>query len=523
MFAVFYLPDFPLQAVLHTLPPVDREAPAIVVGGMGGRSLVAACNAAARRLSIDNGMTTAWAVARCPRLRVLLQNASAEALARRTLLSAVLDLSPRVEESVPGICTIDLRGRELEVRSLERLLEGVHGALAERGLTACAGAGATPDFALWAARSASASEPVRIPAGRERFLQSVRPEQAGFPEALLAVLHDWGIATMGDFAALPRQAVVERLGVEGGRWWDAAHGRGIRPLRLLRPPERYEESFEWEGPVESLEPLLFVLRRLLEPLCGRLRQRAMAAWRVHLRLGLENRGEYVRRFRLPEATANAETIYRMLHTHLEQVRTDDSMTSVTLRLDSAPCAVRQRGLFDTAVRNPWRFSETLARITGAVGSERVGSPRVEESYRPDAWVMEEVTGSLVAQCLPGVGDGSGSAGSQAAHCANPGIGWRRESTGEEDDDIPVRTGLPLRRLRPPDPACVRLRSGVPTGVVAHSCDAEVLAVRGPWCGSGHWWEERSWERQEWDVQLACGRLCRLLREGEGWYVEGFYG
>ena len=46
---------------------------------------------------------------------------------------------------------------------------------------------------------------------------------------------------------------------------------------------------ELESPVETLEPLSFVLNRLLEQLCARLEARALAVHELHLRLQLERR------------------------------------------------------------------------------------------------------------------------------------------------------------------------------------------------------------------------------------------
>jgi len=48
--------------------------------------------------------------------------------------------------------------------------------------------------------------------------------------------------------------------------WERANGRSSRLLKLIRPPESFQESFEFEREIETAEPLLFMLRRFLEQL-----------------------------------------------------------------------------------------------------------------------------------------------------------------------------------------------------------------------------------------------------------------
>jgi protein ImuB len=52
----------------------------------------------------------------------------------------------------------------------------------------------------------------------------------------------------------------------------------------------------------------------------------------------------------------------------------------------------------------------------------------------------------------------------------------------------------------------------------------VIEWAGPWRTSGEWWGRAPgpWDRDEWDVLLADGIVCRLFRERtQGrWFVEG---
>src|SRR6266571_9339117 len=87
---------------------------------------------------------------------------------------------------------------------------------------------------------------------------------------ILAILHKWGIHTLGQFAALNREDLGARLGSEAVRLWERANGKTTRLLKLVQPPESFAEGFEFENEIETAEPLLFMLRRFLEQLAVRL-------------------------------------------------------------------------------------------------------------------------------------------------------------------------------------------------------------------------------------------------------------
>src|SRR3954463_9648574 len=80
-------------------------------------------------------------------------------------------------------------------------------------------------------------------------------------QEIFAILHKWGIHTIGQLAALDKQQLGARLGPEAVRMWERANGRSNRLLKLIRPSESFQESFEFEREIETAEPLLFMLRR----------------------------------------------------------------------------------------------------------------------------------------------------------------------------------------------------------------------------------------------------------------------
>src|SRR6266436_7406968 len=204
-------------------------------------------------------------------------------------------------------------------------------------------------------------------------------------QEILAVLHKWGIHTLGQFAALDKEQLAARLGPEAIGMWKRANGKSQRLLKLVRPPESFEESFEFENEIETAEPLLFMLRRFLEQLALRLSSIYLVAKELTLQITFADKQIYERVFKIPQPTNDVGLLFRMLQTHLENFRSEHPIVAVALIAQPSKPAREQFEFFETTLRNPHQLSETLARLTALLGADRVGTPVLEETHRPDAF------------------------------------------------------------------------------------------------------------------------------------------
>ena len=487
MYCVIEVPDFALQSVVRMEEGLS-EKPVILVGEASRKSVVMQLSAAAREAGIAVGMAVTQAVARSPTVSARSRSDDAEKSALKALFTCACSLSPKVEVTGAGCCTVDLSGASIRKGSYGKRGEVLFEQLESMGIRTRIGFSRTPALARYAARRAEPVLEVREP---KTFLNRL-PLEAADPSPLLKeILRKWGIQTVGAFTSLPREEVGKRLGPEGLLLWDNATGRAKRPLQGANFPERFEESLELEYEIETLEPLLFILRRFLEQLSLRLKVAHKVVDAIYLRLRLYDGSRYRRIFKVPQPTRRVETLFRMLDTHLENVRTESPIVAVSLRMKAAQPHIRQLGLFETTLNNPEQFFASLARLVGVVGSDRVGTPRLRNSYRPDAFRMERMP-----EVVPAV----------------------------QDIDSPKRLwGLPLRRMRPPLPARVDWVQGSPAYLSSRSARGAIVGTRGPWRSSGGWWEPDGWDREEWEVELEGGGLYRLVREEGKWFVEGMYG
>src|SRR6478672_5564980 len=215
-------------------------------------------------------------------------------------------------------------------------------------------------------------------------------------QEIFAILHKWGIHTLGQLAALDQEQLGARLGPEAIRMWERANGRSSRLLKLIRPPESFQESFEFEREIETAEPLLFMLRRFLEQLAVRLAAIYLVAKELTLRITFGNKQIYERVFKIPQPTNDVDLLFRMLQTHLENFRSEHPIVAVALSAEPIKPAGEQFGLFETTLRNPHQLSETLARLTALLGGDRIGTPVLEETHRPDAFRMQPFSWAVVS-------------------------------------------------------------------------------------------------------------------------------
>jgi protein ImuB len=335
----------------------------------------------------------------------------------------------------------------------------------------------------------------------------------------------WGIATLGDLTALPAAELSSRLGRRGVALQRLARGLDPRPFVPDTDTPRYIGRLELEWPLDTLEPLSFVFARLLEPLSAALERADRAAAALWLDLRLTDRQVHARVLQLPAPLRDARVLRTLLLLDLESHPPPAAIDVVSIELDPAPARITQFSLLERALPSPETLSTLTARLSALVGDSRVGSAVLLDSHRPDAFAMTRFAPNASMR-------GGGDASTPDLKVGPAGGSIRRH---RHPPAIRVR----VEQGRPADLAAAR--RGMPSGAV--------LQAAGPWRTSGGWWSERAeagkprqgaaeggpvapkprsgeggWNRDEWDVALASGTICRIFqdRTTARWFLEGIY-
>jgi protein ImuB len=376
---------------------------------------------------------------------------------------------------------------------------------------------ANSDAAIHSARSFKGV--TVIPAGEESLqlgnlplkmldysLAAVEKERVG---EIGETLELWGLRTFSDFAGLPLKGIAQRLGQAGVRLQKLAQGQSERHLVLVQPPIGFEQSLELEHPVAELEPLSFIFSRLLNQLCANLHSHALATNELRLRLQLEDKTDHERAISLPVPMRNPKTLLRLLLFEIEAQPPPAAIISVTIVAEPVPPRVAQTGLFIPLAPEPEKLELTLARLAKLVGADKVGSPELLDTHRPDAFRMKRFNLS--------------SGQKKLRRNRRSAIGNRQCVMG-------------FRVFRPPWRAQVQTINGRPVRISAHNMNSsclvrgKIICAAGPWRTSGDWWRTDLWARDEWDIAVADSVpqqsevLCRIYRDlqSEEWFVEGMY-
>jgi protein ImuB len=485
MFGCIFLPRFRLQASLRWH---DVCGPAVVVDEATLKGVVSEVSEEAAANGITAGMTSAQAMARERNLIIRPRSPAQEECLNQILVQTALALSPDAELCCDGACVADLRHVRKET-CWQQLADQQVAQLGKHGLCAVMGIAPTPDLAFLAARGA---QPSAVVYDAGAFASRLPIETLEPPEDLLQILHGWGIHHVGEFLALPKTEIIERLGPAAEVLRRKVSGRNKRLLRLIRPAPEYTEAFDFDCEIETVEPLLFLLRRFLDGLCGRLRAVYRVAQRLVLCLPLEDGSCHERAFCIPMPTADVDVLFRILNTHLENLQLAKRPIGVRLSIQAALPAKDQLRLFESALRDPNRFGETLAKLKAFLGNDNVGVPARNNSHRPDSYVL----GDCFAV---------------------------ETETGKESASVSeLPRGLPLQRFRPAIPSSVRVKNGSPAIVESPAVCGTIRNCAGPYRLSGNWWDSERWQQEEWDVALTKGGLYRLSRHGTIWKIEGCY-
>src|SRR3984893_4491567 len=302
MFACIFVPNFPVAAALRAKPELQARAVAIVEGKPPLERIVAV-DEKATRLGIAPGMTKAQAEL-CSEIALRQRSLLQEAAAHAALLDCAQSFSPCVEDAACDTALLDLAGMESLFGSLPDISRAISNRATTLGLAANVAVASNPDAAVLAARglcgagtlarvgvtvipedkTAERLGPLQVEVLFANLL--AEDEQKEAADRLLETLARWGIRNLQALAALPEIAFSERLGQEGLRLQQLARGAALRTLVPVGAPLIFEEAVEMEHPIVLLEPLAFLLNRLLEQLCARLGSRALATQELRLTLEL---------------------------------------------------------------------------------------------------------------------------------------------------------------------------------------------------------------------------------------------
>jgi protein ImuB len=541
-FASIFVPNFMIQAAVRVEPAL-RTCVLVLIEGIPSLCTVVAVNQIAAQAGIELGMTKTNAE-QFPGVKIHLRSQLQEKSAHAALLDTGWSVSPRLEDTAEDTIILDVSGLNHLFPSAKEI--GAH--LAQRaaacGLVVNVAIAANVDAALVAARGFAGV--TIIPCGEEsKYLRDL-PVGILSPSAEAAeTLRLWGTHTCAALANLPVLPLSERLGQEGVRLHALARGAVSRSLVIVEPVHSFEEEMELEDAVEELDPLSFLLGRMLGQLCTRLAARSLAAAAIRVYFELQPpferavgiRAEAFRRrnppsayeteLQLPVPMRESKMLLKLLRLRLQSNPPAAPIQKIALAAEPARLRAAQGGLFLPCFPDPQKLEVTIARIAGVVGEGNIGSPFLVDTHRPGEFHMQRFWAEAKSTA--------------SEEAASPAQTDRKSGPPRPEKLQTHATALEsFRAFRPAIPAQLELHADRPVRVILQGERGEVRSASGPWRTSGDWWREDSWACDEWDLEIHFHSFAQFghLRAGvhpqdglyrfyydslrRGWFARGIY-
>jgi protein ImuB len=517
-FASIHIPDFLIQALVRTDPALRNRAIALVDGTPPLWKVIAASEAALRA-GIQMGMAKSQAAQFCD-LEIRHRSPAQERAAHAALLDLGWSMSPRIEGTAPHTIVADVTGLASLFGSVANIAREFVARAARLGLFANVAIASNIEAALLASRG-FAGITLIAPGEEVQQLGDLPVETLPAAPETLEILDRWGVRTCAALAALPLLDLSERLGQEGVRLHELARGANNRSLVLAQTSLTFEEEMALDDSVEELEPLSFILGRLLDQLCARLNARALAIQSIRVRFELEPAFEngierlkdepsrpgaqkpaaktYEKSLSLPVPMRDSKTLLKLLRLHLQSVPPGAPILKVAISAEPAAPRSAQGGLFVPVSPDPEKLELTVARLAHLVGDANVGSPELVDTHRPGGF-------RLARFCPANPAAESQGHLQSASRKRNKKATTAIRSQAETNDASPAtetkrRPLTAFRAFRPAPPAKIDLHNSRPARVAFNGQLASVITASGPWRTSGDWWREDTWQHDEWDLEL----------------------
>jgi DNA polymerase-4 len=301
----------------------------VIVGGVGGRGVVATASYEARAFGVRSAMSTAEARSRCPHAAFLSGRFEAYRRTSAKVMSLLRDLSPLVEPLSLDEAFVDLAAADLTDVSVERVTavaEELKSAVREvtGGLCGSVGIGSSKLVAKIASELEKPDGLVVVAPGTEQEL--LRPMKVtvipGVGPATAERLRRVGVHTVAELERVSEDELTRIVG--------QAHGRSL--YRLARADDDRPVVVERETKSVSVEDTYdtdLVDRRLLEGLLDRqaakvterLRKSRLSGRTITVKVRLHDFSTHTRSATLSGPTDSARVVARLARTLLAEVDT----------------------------------------------------------------------------------------------------------------------------------------------------------------------------------------------------------
>ena len=457
------------------------------------------------------GMTLAQARAMAPELRAIEHEPRADREALEQLAHWALRFSPSVQPLEPDTLWLDVTGCERLFRGEDAIVRQARRGLRSLGFTARAAIADTPAAAYALACAGGDSETVCPPGQSCSRLAPLPTAALRIDPRVEQQLYALGVRTIGDLMMLPRASLPARFGPMLVRRLEQALGEVIEPLDTLRAERPPEARAAFDGPLNDVQTLQIVARRLLDELFEQLVARELALRGLDCILIHEHRAPATLEIGLSRPSRASAHIAELLAGRLERVKLGEGVVSLLLvARQTSRWHAAQAELFEP--HDPARdeaLDVLLDRFANRLGRDAIVQAELVDDYQPEAalrFVSMCDTSERGAQ-VHGVSGEERRSSATAAACSS----MQPRPTRLLDRPLPIR-------------AVALSPDGPPTWVSIRGTGHVVARAWGPERIETGWWRGPDVRRDYFRVLTESGELLWVFRDrvSATWNLHGVF-
>lgn len=292
--------------------PSLRGKPVIVGGRPGDRGVVSAASYEARAFGVHSAMPLRTAARRCPEGVFLPVRPDRYRTLSQQVMRIFAEYTPQVEPISLDEAFLDVTasaaafgdGPTIARRIKDRVL-------AEVGLVVSVGVATNKLCAKVASDLRKPNALVVVPPGDEAGFLAPLPIRRlwGVGPQAQAALADYGVASIGQLAALPPGTLHRRFGRHGDDLGARARGIDASPVATMHLPKSVGHEHTFDTDTVDMKRLEATLLDVAESVASRLRRHHLAAGSVQLKLRYEGFETLTRQAPLPSQTRESGPIY----------------------------------------------------------------------------------------------------------------------------------------------------------------------------------------------------------------------
>ncbi|MCI0452396.1 MAG: DNA polymerase Y family protein [Candidatus Latescibacteria bacterium] len=492
------LPEFPLQLLLrkHTS---WSEHPVAVVDRDVAQGVILWSNERARACRVLPGLRYAAALSLSPDLHAGEVPAAEIQHAIDSLTEALRFYTPDVEPSdaEPGVFWLGASGLSLLYPSLCKWAAWVEREVARVGFSASVVVGFSRfgTYALARSDPKARAEVLDTEAGERERAALVPLDRLGIDPNVRDTLAKLGVATLGEFLALPANGIRTRFGAEAHRVHQVASGELSTPLQPRPAREPVASTVHLDYAEADLERLMAVIDRSIQGLARALDERGEVLRAVALQLEFDDGGKTAERLEPASPTLDLAQIVELVRLRLTGVLADRNqrarargVTGVHVEMDGVSASHSQADLFDKKPRrDPAVAARALARVRAELGTGAVVRAVLREGHLPEAR-----------------------------------FDWEPVTSLETAQPRAVRQPPLVRRIYArPIPFSPAHHRDAEAELLKHIDEGTVRETFGPYIVAGGWWA-REVQREYYFVRTSNGRALWTYydRRRMGWFIQG---